>query len=334
MPAKVDDKKVDRKLGHIYIGIGGWNFEPWRGVFYPKGLPQAKELEYAASHLTSIEINATFYGSQKPESFRKWAATVPNGFVFSVKGPRFATNRRVLAEAGNSIKRFLDTGVLELGDRLGPLLWQFAPTKKFDPADFGKFLELLPAKAGNTALRHVVEVRHPSFCAPDFVALARELSYPDRVHRSRAVSVVRRRDRRFHLRAPAKRPGHDTDRLSAQGVGRLGQTLGALGAGQVARRLAARRRRKRIEDSRTARRVCLCHSRRESTGTPRSNGFNREDRNRKSVNIRGYVLTVRQLGEVHRHQSYQTRSPASFCFWRSSASRLLSVVGYSSVTRS
>src|SRR6476659_8382040 len=146
MPAKVDDKKVDHKLGRIYIGIGGWNFEPWRGVFYPKGLPQAKELEYAASHLTSIEINATFYGSQKPESFRKWAATVPNGFVFSVKGPRFATNRRVLAEAGDSIKRFLDTGVLELGDRLGPLLWQFAPTKKFDPADFGKFLELLPAK--------------------------------------------------------------------------------------------------------------------------------------------------------------------------------------------
>ena len=178
MPAKVDNKKVDHKLGRIHVGIGGWNFEPWRGVFYPKGLPQAKELEYAASHLTSIEINATFYGSQKPESFRKWAATVPNGFVFSVKGPRFATNRRVLAEAGDSIKRFLDTGVLELGDRLGPLLWQFAPTKKFDPADFGKFLELLPAKAGNTTLRHVVEVRHPSFCAPDFVALARSFHIP------------------------------------------------------------------------------------------------------------------------------------------------------------
>jgi len=122
MPAKVDHKKVDHKLGRIYLGIGGWNFEPWRGVFYPKGLPQSKELEYAASHLTSIEINATFYGSQRPESFRKWAATVPNGFVFSVKGPRFATNRRVLAEAGDSIKRFLDTGVLELAERLGPLL--------------------------------------------------------------------------------------------------------------------------------------------------------------------------------------------------------------------
>jgi uncharacterized protein YecE (DUF72 family) len=173
MPAK-----VDRKLGRIYLGIGGWNFEPWRGVFYPKGLPQAKELEYAATHLTSIEINATFYRSQTPATYRKWAATVPDGFVFSVKGPRFATNRRVLAEAGDSIKWFFDTGVLELGDRLGPLLWQFAPTKKFDPADFGKFLELLPAKSGSTALRHVVEVRHPSFCAPDFIALARSFRIP------------------------------------------------------------------------------------------------------------------------------------------------------------
>jgi uncharacterized protein YecE (DUF72 family) len=171
-------KSAPGKAGRIYVGIGGWNFEPWRGVFYPKGLPHSKELEYAASHLTSIEINATFYRSQTPATFRKWAATVPDGFVFSVKGPRFTTNRRVLAEAGDSIKRFLDTGVLELGDRLGPMLWQFAPTKKFDPADFGKFLELLPAKAGGKALRHVVEVRHPSFCAPDFVALVRSFRIP------------------------------------------------------------------------------------------------------------------------------------------------------------
>lgn len=169
---------MSTKQGRIYVGIGGWNFAPWRGVFYPKGLPQAKELEYASSHLTSIEINATFYGSQKPESFRKWAATVPDGFVFSVKGPRFATNRRVLAEAGDSIKRFLDSGVTELGDRLGPLLWQFAPSKKFDAADFGKFLELLPAKADGRMLRHVVEVRHDSFCAGDFVALARSFGTP------------------------------------------------------------------------------------------------------------------------------------------------------------
>ncbi len=166
------------KSGNIYIGIGGWTFEPWRGVFYPDKLAQAKELAYAASKLTSIEINGTYYGSQKPESFRKWAAEVPDGFVFSVKGPRFATNRRVLADAGDSIKRFYNTGVLELGDRLGPVLWQFAPTKKFDPADFGKFLELLPRKIDGKALRHVVEVRHDSFRAPEFVALLREFETP------------------------------------------------------------------------------------------------------------------------------------------------------------
>jgi uncharacterized protein YecE (DUF72 family) len=162
------------KTGKIYCGIGGWNFAPWRGVFYPKGLPQTKELNYAGQQLTSIEINSTFYGSQKPESFRKWAREVPDGFIFSVKGPRFATNRRVLAEAGDSIKHFLNTGVLELGDRLGPLFWQFAPFKKFDEADFGAFLALLPEKAGGKKLRHVVEVRHDSFRTPAFVALLRK----------------------------------------------------------------------------------------------------------------------------------------------------------------
>ena len=147
-------------------------------MFYPEKLTQAKELSYAASKLTSIEINGTYYGSQKPESFRKWAREVPDGFVFSLKGPRFATNRRVLAEAGDSVKRFYDSGVLELGDRLGPVLWQFAPTKKFDEADFGKFLELLPRKLEGRALRHVVEVRHDSFCVPDFIALLRQFETP------------------------------------------------------------------------------------------------------------------------------------------------------------
>ena len=108
--------------GRIHIGVGGWTFPPWRGVFYPPGLAQAKELEFASRQLTSIEINGTYYGSQKPESFRKWAAETPDGFVFSVKGPRFATNRRTLAEAGESIDRFFASGVTELGDRLGPLL--------------------------------------------------------------------------------------------------------------------------------------------------------------------------------------------------------------------
>ena len=129
---------------HIRIGIGGWTFAPWRGTFYPKGLSQAKELAYASERLTSIEVNGTFYRSQTPATFRKWAGEVPKGFVFSIKGSRFVTNRRVLKEAGESIERFLDSGVTELGDKLGPLLWQFAPFKKFDEADFGGFLELLP----------------------------------------------------------------------------------------------------------------------------------------------------------------------------------------------
>ena len=171
-------KPASSNSGHIYIGIGGWTFAPWRGVFYPEKLTQAKELEYAASKMTSIEINGTYYGSQKPESFRKWAREVPNGFVFSLKGPRFATNRRVLAEAGDSVKRFYDSGVLELGDRLGPVLWQFAPTKKFDEGDFGAFLELLPRKLEGRALRHVVEVRNPSFCVPGFIALLRKFETP------------------------------------------------------------------------------------------------------------------------------------------------------------
>ncbi len=164
--------------GRIRVGIGGWTFEPWRGVFYPKGLPHAKELAYAASHLTAIEINATYYGSQKPESFRKWARETPDGFVFSVKGPRFATNRRVLAEAGESIERFFASGVLELGERLGPVLWQFAPTKKFDAADFGAFLALLPRERNGRRLRHVVEVRHESFRAPEFISLLRKFAVP------------------------------------------------------------------------------------------------------------------------------------------------------------
>jgi uncharacterized protein YecE (DUF72 family) len=162
------------KSGKIYCGIGGWTYEPWRGVFYPKGLPYARELAYAAEHLTAIEINGTFYRTQTPATFRKWASDVPDGFMFSVKGPRYAVNRRVLAEAGDSIKRFLDSGVTELGAHLGPLLWQFTPWKKFDEADFGKFLELLPPKFAGVALRHVVEMRNDSFKTPAFIALARK----------------------------------------------------------------------------------------------------------------------------------------------------------------
>jgi uncharacterized protein YecE (DUF72 family) len=160
--------------GQIRIGVGGWTFEPWRGVFYPVGLTQAKELDYASRHLTSIEINGTYYGSQSPETFRKWRQATPEGFVFSVKGSRFTTNRKVLAEAKPSIDRFIDQGVLELEDRLGPLLWQLAPTKKFDRDDMAAFLDHLPPKAGGRSLRHVIEARHDSFCTPAFIALLRE----------------------------------------------------------------------------------------------------------------------------------------------------------------
>ncbi|WP_033919338.1 DUF72 domain-containing protein [Sphingomonas sp. 37zxx] len=158
----------------IRAGIGGWTYEPWRGgVFYPEGLVQKRELEYAASKLTAIEINGTYYSSFKPASFAGWAKAVPDGFVFAVKASRYTTNRKVLAEAGESIAKFLGQGLTELGDRLGPILWQFMATKKFDADDFGAFLKLLPAAQDGVALRHAVQVRHESFHVPEFVAMAR-----------------------------------------------------------------------------------------------------------------------------------------------------------------
>ncbi|MBP0440924.1 DUF72 domain-containing protein [Tianweitania sediminis] len=158
--------------GTIRAGIGGWTFEPWEGTFYPSDLSKKRQLEYASRQLRTIEINGTYYRGQTPETFAKWAADTPEGFVFAVKGNRFVTNKKVLAEAGESMKRFFDTGVHELGDRLGPIVWQFAPTKKFEPDDFEGFLKLLPDRSGGLALRHVLEVRHASFVDPDFVALA------------------------------------------------------------------------------------------------------------------------------------------------------------------
>ena len=159
--------------GRIRVGIGGWTYEPWRGVFFPEGLAQAKELGYASRQLTTIEINGTYYRTQSPSTFAKWRDETPDGFAFAVKALRFTTNRKVLAEAGESVGKFLASGLTELGDKLGPILWQFAPTKKFDPVDFGAFLDLLPATQSGVALRHAVEVRHDSFCDPAFVALAR-----------------------------------------------------------------------------------------------------------------------------------------------------------------
>ncbi len=162
-----------RGTGRIRVGVGGWTFPPWRGGFYPEELPQKRELDYASRKLTSIEINGTYYGSQKPESFAKWHDETPDDFVFAVKGPRFTTNRKVLGEAEESVARFFNSGVLRLGDKLGPINWQFLPNKKFDPADFEAFLKLLPKRIEGRAIRHAVEVRHASFLAPEFTALAR-----------------------------------------------------------------------------------------------------------------------------------------------------------------
>ncbi|WP_186307849.1 DUF72 domain-containing protein [Paraburkholderia sp. BCC1884] len=158
----------------IRIGIGGWTYAPWRGVFYPEDLTQSRELEYASKNLTSIEINGTFYGLQKPSSYEKWYQETPDDFVFSLKAPRYATNRKVLADAGETMERFFASGVLLLKQKLGPINWQFATTKKFDKEDFEAFLKLLPASIEGQKLRHAVEVRNETFQTPEFIALARQ----------------------------------------------------------------------------------------------------------------------------------------------------------------
>ena len=175
-------------MGKIHIGIGGWNFPEWRGgVFYPEGLPQRRELEFASHALTSIEINATYYGSQKPESFQKWHDETPEGFTFAVKASRFATNRRVLAEAGESVGRFLGSGITRLGAKLGPINWQLAETKQFDPSDFAAFLNLLPDEQHGHPLRHAIEARHDSFAAPEAADLCR----------ARNIALIRSADSDF-----------------------------------------------------------------------------------------------------------------------------------------
>lgn len=162
--------------GRIYVGVGGWTFEPWRGPFYPEGLAQKRELEYASRQLTSIEINGTYYSTFKRDSWEKWAAETPDGFRFAVKGSRYCTNRKVLGDdkARESIDRFVGQGLSALGDKLGPLNWQFMATKKFDPVDFEGFLELLPKEVDGLPLKHALEVRHPSFACDAFYDLARK----------------------------------------------------------------------------------------------------------------------------------------------------------------
>jgi uncharacterized protein YecE (DUF72 family) len=161
------------RRGLIHIGIGGWDFDPWRGTFYPPGLAKTKQLHHASRRLTAIEINATFYKLQKPELFERWAADTPDDFVFALKASRYCTNRKALGEAGEAIERFCGQGITRLGPKLGPILWQLAATKKFDPDEIAAFLALLPREQEGLPLRHAVEASHESFRDDRFAALAR-----------------------------------------------------------------------------------------------------------------------------------------------------------------
>lgn len=158
----------------IRVGIGGWTYEPWRGLFFPEKLPKTKELSHASRRVTSIEVNGTFYSTFTPSTFRRWADETPDDFIFSLKAPRYAVNRRVLSEAAPSIDKFFASGVSELKSKLGPILWQLAPTKKYVPEDIAGFLALLPQKIDGLKLRHVLEVRNESFRSTDFIAQVRK----------------------------------------------------------------------------------------------------------------------------------------------------------------
>lgn len=158
----------------IRVGIGGWSYEPWEETFYPPKLAAAKQLEYAASKVTAIEINATFYRTQSATSFQKWAKSTPDDFKFSVKAPRAAVQRKDLREAAQSIEWFVNSGVGELGSKLGPIFWQMAPYKKFDAAEMNAYFDMLPAKLGTLKLQHAIEVRHASFTDDAFLKIARE----------------------------------------------------------------------------------------------------------------------------------------------------------------
>lgn len=159
--------------GAIHVGIGGWDFDPWRGTFYPEGLARTKQLQHLGTRLNATEVNATYYSTMSPSTFEKWRDSVPDGFVFALKASRFCTNRKNLGEVGESIEKFCGQGFTELGDSLGPILWQLAPTKQFDADEIKAFLQLLPEKRDGLKLRHALEVRHGSFRSPDFVAMAR-----------------------------------------------------------------------------------------------------------------------------------------------------------------
>ena len=170
-PVHTGIEKSDTR--RIRVGIGGWTFEPWRDNFFPKGLPHTRELEYASRQVSAIEVNGTYYGTLKPASFQRWFEETPDDFVLALKATRYATTRKVLAEASESITRFVESGISELGSKLGPIVWQFMPNKIFESGDFEAFLNLLPQQIDGRSLRHVVDVRNESFMTPEFLELVR-----------------------------------------------------------------------------------------------------------------------------------------------------------------
>jgi len=160
--------------GSVHVGIGGWDYEPWRGTFFPAGLPRARQLHFASRQVTAVELNATYYKLQRPELYERWAAETPDDFVFALKGSRFCTSRKQLGDAGEAIERFCGQGFTRLGAKLGPILWQLAGTKRFDPEEMAAFLRLLPREIDDVEVRHAIEARHESFEDARFAALAEE----------------------------------------------------------------------------------------------------------------------------------------------------------------
>lgn len=158
--------------GNIHVGIGGWTYAPWRDNFYPKGLVQRRELEYASRHVSAIEVNGTWYGAQKPATYAKWRDEAPDGFVFAAKAPQRITRSRVLAKTGAQVEDFLE-GIATLGPKLGPIVWQFEQGRRPGRDDLAAFVEALPARAGGVALRHVLDVRDPECVDAAYIALAR-----------------------------------------------------------------------------------------------------------------------------------------------------------------
>jgi len=168
----ITDELAGARDTRVKVGIGGWNFAPWRDNFYPKGLPQRRELEYASRHLATLEINSTFYRAQTPKIYAKWRDDTPSGFVFSLKAPRQVAEVRKLAGAGAQVRGFLFGGLAEFGDKLGPIVWQFPPSRKFERDDFAAFLDLLPRELNGRPLRHALEVRNETFLCKAFLELA------------------------------------------------------------------------------------------------------------------------------------------------------------------